>query len=263
MSDAAVPYGPSDDAEAAVPPVRVAVVDDHPIVLAGAETWLGRPSEGLRVVCATATWADLLFHPEFPVDVVVLDLDLKDGIPVAAKIATLVAAGTAVVVMSAFGDSEAAAGCISAGAAAFVAKSESANDVVQAVLAAAHGESGLTAGEAAALVQHPSGVVRVGLSQQERRALLLYATGLPVKLVARRMGVSFETAKSYLARVRDKYARAGREARTKTELRERAVEDGLLSETVLAEGASTGEASLPIAGAGALSATARSGEDSK
>jgi hypothetical protein len=52
------------------------------------------------------------------------------------------------------------------------------------------------------------------------------ATGLPMKSVAVRMGISEETAKQYLGRVREKYARAGRAARTKMELYHRAVEDG-------------------------------------
>jgi DNA-binding NarL/FixJ family response regulator len=58
--------------------------------------------------------------------------------------------------------------------------------------------------------------------------LILYASGLPMKSVARRLGVSFDTAKCYVDRVRDKYERTGREARTKIELRQRAEEDGLL-----------------------------------
>ena len=63
------------------------------------------------------------------------------------------------------------------------------------------------------------------------RALQLYATGLPAKSVARKMAISEETVKQYLARVRDKYARAGRAAHTKLELYYRAVEDGHLPPT--------------------------------
>src|ERR1700691_3162984 len=66
------------------------------------------------------------------------------------------------------------------------------------------------------------------LSHQERRALQLYATGMPMKSVARKMTISDETVKQYLGRVRDKYARAGRRAATKMELYYRAVEDGHL-----------------------------------
>jgi DNA-binding NarL/FixJ family response regulator len=69
---------------------------------------------------------------------------------------------------------------------------------------------------------------RPALSHQERRALQLYATGMPVKSVARKMTISDETVKQYLARVREKYRRAGRAAPTKLDLYYRAVEDGHL-----------------------------------
>jgi Bacterial regulatory proteins, luxR family len=56
------------------------------------------------------------------------------------------------------------------------------------------------------------------LSPQETRALRLYATGMPMKAVARRMNISEETTKQYVGRVREKYARAGRAAPTKLDL---------------------------------------------
>ena len=46
--------------------------------------------------------------------------------------------------------------------------------------------------------------------------------------VAHRMDVGYETAKTYLRRVREKYARAGRPASRKSELIRRAAEDGFL-----------------------------------
>jgi hypothetical protein len=46
--------------------------------------------------------------------------------------------------------------------------------------------------------------------------------------VARQLGVGYESAKSYLDRVREKYSQVGRGARTKLELRDRAIEDGLI-----------------------------------
>jgi DNA-binding NarL/FixJ family response regulator len=69
---------------------------------------------------------------------------------------------------------------------------------------------------------------RPALSHQEKRALQLYATGMPMKSVARKMTISDETVKQYLGRVREKYARAGRAAPTKLDLYHRAVEDGHL-----------------------------------
>jgi two-component system nitrate/nitrite response regulator NarL len=69
---------------------------------------------------------------------------------------------------------------------------------------------------------------RPELSAQETRALQLYATAMAMKSVARRMCISEGTAKQYVGRVREKYARAGRAAPTKLDLYYRAVEDGHL-----------------------------------
>ena len=57
---------------------------------------------------------------------------------------------------------------------------------------------------------------------------MLYASGHSTTEVARQMHVQYETAKTYLRRVREKYARAGRPASTKTDLIRRAAEDGHL-----------------------------------
>jgi DNA-binding NarL/FixJ family response regulator len=232
---------PEGSASAAGRVVRVAVVDDHPVVLSGVRAWLEGGDTPIDVVCAVASWSELLFHPQFPVDVVLLDLDLGDGVPAAVKIATLRSAGVAVVVVSAFAESRNVTECLAAGALAFVPKTEAAEHLVDAVLKAAAGEPHLVPAAAAALVpgeregEGEAGDDRGGdvpvqppLSPQERRALILYASGLPMKSVARRLDISFETAKCYVDRVREKYERAGREARTKIELHQRAVEDGLL-----------------------------------
>ena len=66
------------------------------------------------------------------------------------------------------------------------------------------------------------------LSAAEERALRLYAQGYSTLEVAHRMDVGYETAKTYLRRVREKYARAGRPASRKSELIRRAAEDGFL-----------------------------------
>lgn len=66
------------------------------------------------------------------------------------------------------------------------------------------------------------------MAPREAEAVRLYAAGLPLKSVARRMALSQETVKEYLLRARRKYAAAGRPAQTKTDLYRRAVEDGYL-----------------------------------
>jgi DNA-binding CsgD family transcriptional regulator len=69
---------------------------------------------------------------------------------------------------------------------------------------------------------------RPKLSTSERQALALYASGYSMADVASQMNVQYETAKTYLRRVREKYSRAGRPTSTKADLIRRAAEDGHL-----------------------------------
>jgi two-component system uhpT operon response regulator UhpA len=209
--------------------IRVGIVDDHKLMLDGLSTWIGAEAADLDVAIAVTTFRGLLRHPQFPVNVVLLDLDLGDDVPTSAKIVELAAAGVAVVVVSTFADPRRVRESIAAGALGYVPKSENAAEIVHAVRAAARGEAHVTQALAAMLVAADGPDESApALSPQERRALVLYASGLPLKSVARQLDISVETAKTYLTRVREKYAHAGREARTKIALHRRAVEDGLL-----------------------------------
>ena len=58
--------------------------------------------------------------------------------------------------------------------------------------------------------------------------MALYGAGEPVKSVAYQLGISEETAKSYLKRIREKYRVAGIDVGTKVSLRMQAIEDGIL-----------------------------------
>ncbi len=67
------------------------------------------------------------------------------------------------------------------------------------------------------------------LTARERTALVEYGTGLPLKLVGRSMGVTEYTARTYLDRVKSKYAAAGRPIHTRSHFTMRAFEDCYLT----------------------------------
>jgi DNA-binding CsgD family transcriptional regulator len=69
---------------------------------------------------------------------------------------------------------------------------------------------------------------RPKLSPGELDALKLYVAGFSTVEVASQMNVQYETAKTYLRRVREKYAKANRPASKKADLIRRAAEDGYL-----------------------------------
>jgi len=211
------------------PRISVGIVDDHQVLLDGLSAWIGIRADGVDVTVACRGWAELLAHPRYPVDVVLLDLELGDSLPPAVKIASLRMAGVATVVVSSYTEPALVRECLSSGALGFVPKSDDARTLVDAIRVAARGDTYISAAVAAALLADDAVSLAPRLSEQERRVLVLYASGLPMKSVARRLDVGYETAKSYLGRVREKYAECGREARSKIDLRRRAVEDGLIS----------------------------------
>jgi two-component system, NarL family, nitrate/nitrite response regulator NarL len=207
--------------------VKVAAVDDHPILLGGIVSWLEREGGDIRIVGTAATVDELLAGAGRHADVVLLDLDLGDGTTAARNVGAILAAGPAVLIFAASDRPLSVRAAMRAGALGYVLKSEETDAVRAAIRAVAAGEAWVSA-RLAYIFATDDAPDRPALSPQETRALQLYATGMPLKSVARRMTIGEETVKQYLSRVREKYARVGRTAATKLELYHRAVEDGHL-----------------------------------
>lgn len=208
-------------------PIRLALVDDHRMLLGALTEWIRGAADDINMVAAVTTWPELLTHPEFPVDVVLLDLDLKDNIPVSLKISTLKTAGVKTVLMSTYSEPALVREALAAGALGYLVKTEEASTIVEAIHAANEGESYISAELDLALHSGAAGA-SPRLSAQERRVMALYGAGEPVKAVAHQLGISEETAKSYLKRIREKYRLAGFDVGTKVALRKRAIQDGIL-----------------------------------
>lgn len=209
------------------PPIRIAIVDDHKMLLGALTEWIRNAADDISMVAAVASWPELLTHPEFPVDVVLLDLDLKDNIPISLKLSTLKTTGVATVLMSTYSEPAVVREALAAGALGYLVKSEDAEMIVEAIRAARMGESFISAELDLALNAGEAGGAPK-LSAQERRVMALYGAGEPVKAVAFQLGISDETAKSYLKRIREKYRVAGYDVGTKVALRKRAIQDGIL-----------------------------------
>ena len=207
--------------------VSVAVVDDHPIIRDTVERWIMADEAGIRFLAAAATVDALLAGPGRHADVVLLDVDLGDGTSVGDNVAAIIAAGPAVLVLSASDRPHAVRAAIRAGARGYALKDEQAPQIRSAIRDVAAGRDWISP-QLAYILATDDGADRPALSNQETRALQLYATGMPMKSVARKMSIGEETVKQYLRRVREKYASAGRAAPTKLELYYRAVEDGHL-----------------------------------
>jgi DNA-binding NarL/FixJ family response regulator len=207
--------------------IDIAAVDDHPIILDSVAGWVMAAEGDMRVVGTAPTVDALLAGPGRHAHVVLLDLDLGDGTTVERNVAAILAAGPAVLVLSASDRPLEVRAAMRAGALGYAVKSEPSGQIQIAIREVAAG-SGWISPRLAYIFATDDTPDKPTLSHQERRALQLYATGMPMKSVARKMTISDETVKQYLGRVREKYARAGRSAPTKLELYHRAVEDGHL-----------------------------------
>jgi len=208
--------------------IRVAIVDDHRLVLDGLSARLHEPANGISIVVAETSWAALIAHPEFPVDVVVLDLHLEDWIPVGTKLRALGTIGTAAIVMSRHADSASVTAAMRAGAMGFVPKTDSAAELAAAIRAAADSTPHLSAPLAEAIAGFAASP-DPGLGRQEQRALVLYASGRSIKEVAAEMDTTEETVKSYIKRARRKFREVGVDVGTRILLRRYGIREGWLT----------------------------------
>jgi DNA-binding NarL/FixJ family response regulator len=205
------------------PTLTVAIVDDHALVRDGLASTC-RQHPGVAIVYEGDSLTDLAALTPAP-GLVLLDLDLA-GITVTGDDAVAIRErGSAILVVSALASPETVGAMLRAGVVGFVSKRETVQSLHEAIDAVLAGLPWTSTDLAAMLARDPE---RPQLSEQEQRALVLYASGLKIQSVARQMAVKPTTAKEYIERVRAKYAAVGRPAPTKIHLHAVAKEDGLL-----------------------------------
>jgi len=209
---------------------RIAIVEDHLLQRRRTEELIGA-QKGLEVVhtCETApelmAWLSTTNQRTRP-HLVVLDLVVDRGPSVTVEhVQTLVQSGIRVLVLSAMASQSLVRDILRAGVHSVVGKRDSEDDIVAAIWAALGRKRWITPELASVMAGDPA---RPALSDQEERALVLYASGLTLDAVAAAIGVKPGTAKKYLERVKDKYSAAGRPVRNKIDLSREAGRDGLL-----------------------------------
>ncbi len=222
---------------------RVALIDDHESVRLGLAAACHRAGTK-HVVFSGSNVTEYLnwraFSNSPPADVVVLDLTLGDGTTVRENVRRLVSDGSSVIIHSVADRPAAVREALAAGAAGVVSKASPIDDVIAAIRSVARGEP-LNNVEWASAVEGDREFADAQLSARERDVLRLYAAGLPLKVVAERLGVAYSTAKENITRVRVKYVEVGRPAPTKVDLLRRAMEDGILAEPAEAGGSAGGD----------------------
>jgi len=195
--------------------IRVAVVDDHPLVREGTAALVDR-QEDMEIAGVAATLAEL--RPILAAgDVHVLLLDLRLGEESGFDVLRHEIAGhmPAVVVVTSFDYPQYADAALRLGAAGFVVKTAPTAELLDAIRRAAGG--GLHFG-----VRPGHGVA---LSDREREVLRCVIDGASNDEIGARLGISSRTVESHLRRLFERHDVASR-----TELASRAIREGWLEE---------------------------------
>lgn len=193
-------------------PVRVLLVDDHPVVREGLRALLAA-EPGLSVVGECPDGEEAVRRAlELRPDVVLMDLRLP-GLDGVAATERIVEAGAAqVLVLTTFDTDADVVRALGAGACGYLLKDSPREELVRAVRATARGETVLAAPVAARLVAGIRGPAAPALTARELEVLRCVADGLSNPDIGRRLFIGETTVKSHLARVFEKLGVADRTA---------------------------------------------------
>src|SRR5438552_3022504 len=208
---------PTSENEGDTTPIRVFLLDDHELVRRGIRELLEGEGD-IEVVGESGSAQEAARRiPALRPDVAILDGRLPDGsgIDVCRDIRSVDPTIQALILTS-YEDDEALFAAIMAGAAGYVLKQIRGNDLVDAIRRVAAGQSLLDPAVTARVLERirkgPEEHEELrGLTEQERRILLLVAEGLTNREIAGRMFLAEKTVKNYVSSL---LAKLGLERRT-------------------------------------------------
>lgn len=205
--------------EAAPRTIRVAIVDDHPILRDGTAAIIGQEPD-IEVVATPATIAELrtVLAGDRALDVVIQDIRMgpESGLTVLVELAEQAARSPvpAVIVWTAYDYPQYAAYAYRAGAAGFVVKTAPTAELVRAIRQVADG--GLFFASRPDLRSRP-------LTPRERDVLAATVAGGSNDEIAVALGITTRTVEAHLTRLYERF-----DLHSRTELVARAVTEGWL-----------------------------------
>lgn len=214
--------------EAAGTPVRVMVVDDHPMWREAVERDLAEAGYAVVGVAADGD-AAIARAPAARPDVLLLDLQLpgRNGVQVTREVVARVP-GVRVLILSASGEQDDVLAAVKAGATGYLVKSASRAELLDAVRRVALGEPMFTAGLAGLVLgefrrqQSGEGDDRPQLTDRETEVLRMVATGMSYRQIAERLVLSHRTVQNHVQNTLRKL-----QLHNRVELTRYAIEHGL------------------------------------
>ena len=189
-------------------PIRVMLVDDHAVVRSGLGAFLlayddmelvGEASNGERAI---------QLCPQVKPDVVLMDLvmPVMDG-ATATELIRKACPEIQVLALTSFKEEDLVEGALKAGAIGYLLKDVSADELADAIRAAAAGKPTLSPEAAQVLIQAtraPTEKPGFDLTEREREVLALMVEGLNNNQIAERLVVSVSTAKFHVSSILSK-----------------------------------------------------------
>ncbi len=193
-----------------LPPYRVLIVDDHPLVRAGLAARIGELSDFTVVgQCGAVDEAYALALRLTP-DLIIVDVALKEsnGLDLVKRIRAAELAAK-IVVLSAYDEQVYAERALKAGAQGYINKQELSGSLVDAMRIAMSGQTYLSPTLSMALATQAlrGGSHRVGtasLSDRELQILSLMGSGMGTRAIAESLHISMHTVESHRENIRTK-----------------------------------------------------------
>jgi len=190
-------------------PVRVVVADDHPLYLEALSQTIERRDGLMLVATATDGEGALEIVRSHKPDVAVLDMRMPklDGREVVRRLRETEPA-TRVLFISEYSGGELVLQALTAGAAGYLPKSASGDEICAAIARISRGESVLPAeiGNELAGTLRDRGATGTHLTAREINVLELIAEGEPATMIAERLHLAVPTVKSHIQNL---YAKLG------------------------------------------------------
>ncbi|MFD7618873.1 response regulator [Streptomyces sp. NPDC059802] len=187
----------------ATPPVRIALCDDHVVVRAGLLALLGSEPD-IEVVGEAGSGEEAVaLAAKLTPDVVLMDLQLGQGIDGVEATRRIAATGVHVLVLTTYDTDADITRAIEAGATGYLLKAERPEELFAAIRSAAQGRTTLSppvASRVMARIRKPLPT----LTDRELDILAQLSQGLGNRDIARALFISEATVKTHLGRIYDK-----------------------------------------------------------
>jgi len=193
------------------------LLEDHPLFREGLKGYINSAFPDLKLNYEGPDFLEARnISSQSKADIAIVDLHLGDGRTPAEIVGHFSSQGVPVLVISALNNFESVKSAFSVGASGFVSKDSAIEDIGKAIKGVLSGNQWISPTLSRALTYKES--ITSQLSAQELKAIILYASGLKLEVVARRMDVAASTVKQYIDRAKAKFRAAGTPVSTKTEL---------------------------------------------